>query len=450
MKHSVLIADDDEDSVESLIRALSRLISGAHFVSAYTPEQATTVALHARPSVIVQDLSIDPAVGPESGFSLLQSFRELLPRAKVIMLTGHGSVKNGGLAIQLGASSFLEKPANIAQLAALISDGMRFVELEAEYRHLKGRAGEKELLSYFPGESPATRKLRDNLQEASETSQSVLLLGETGVGKGFCARLIHSQSARESHHFVRYQPLFTTGDLSNSDLFGHIKGAFTGANEARRGLLEEAHHGTFFLDEVDSLPLETQVLFLGVLQERTFRPVGSSKELRSDFRLITATNADPAEAIRAKRLREDLYHRFARKVIQIPSLRERIIDLPEIASCVLTNLRRVNGDIEVLAIEGDALSKLAHHPWPGNIRQLESALESAAYRAQRDDRLAIRAEDVQLDSAASAASFQERVSAFKLELIHQAIAANGGNKIAAARELGIGRSTLMRLIGGAS
>lgn len=447
--HSILLVDDDSEALLSLARALKAAGVEAPIHAAGNPTTARELFVQKNPSVVVLDLALLPARGVESGFELLKEFSSADGSARVIMLTGHNAIEHGIRALHLGAASFLEKPADVPLLAALIRDGIRQAEIRRAYDKLK-QSGAGALEDLVIGSSNAIEEVRKNIRYAASNNQSVLITGETGTGKGLCALAIHRLSARSTRHLVRYQSTFSTADLVNSELFGHTKGAFTGALSDRRGLLLDADGGTLLLDELDELPQETQVTLLGVLQERKFRPVGSNSEISSDFRLICATNADPQKSVESGKLRRDLFHRVAHLKIHLPALRERRQDIELIGAQVLRRLVEREA-VTVYEFEREAVAKLVAHEWRGNVRELEAVVEGAAYRAQYEGRRVIAAVDVTFvgagpSSGAELKGFSEQVEDFKRSLIEAALQRHGGNQVQAAQELGIDRSSMRRIL----
>ncbi len=445
---NVLLVDDDGEAVLSLIRALKASGIDAPLHAASTQDKALSLIKELDPYVVVLDLHLDPAKGVESGFSVLKSLTLSSPATKVIVLTGHGSSEFGIRALELGAAHFLQKPADILHLRVLIQDGIAQSSLKREYLSMRAREGNAEN-SPLIGISKTAEKIREQILFAAKTAQSVLILGETGTGKGLCAREIHRLSARSGAKFIRYQPNFGTSDLISSELFGHMKGAFTGALETRKGLIVESDKGTLFLDEVDQLPKETQVALLGVLQDKVIRAVGSNTETGVNFRLITASNADIKDKIRSGSFREDLFHRIAHLVIHLPPLKDRKEDIEPLAGAVLQNLQRREG-ISSLTLSPAALFLLSKHEWPGNIRELEAVIEGAAYRAAFRGAFEIDAEDIAIRGAESSPqttdSFAERVESYKRKLVDDALIACGGNQVKASELLQLDRSTLRRII----
>ncbi len=441
----ILLVDDEQDTLLSLSRALSS--SDYQIQSASQIEKALELQQAGRPAVAVVDLSINPKLGVESGFGLIRDLLQFDASCRVIVLTGHASAECGLKALSLGAANFLQKPADLAHLKALIRDGLSQSELRRAYFTLLDQSS-MPLEQALVGVSAASKKLRAELAYAASNSQSVLLLGETGTGKGLCAQLIHRHSARAPQNFVRYQPNFASSDLVASELFGHRKGAFTGADSDRKGLLAEADKGTLFLDEVDELPPETQVSLLGVLQDQKYRALGSNTEEQVDVRLICATNQNIQDVLDRKKIRADFFHRTAHCKINIAPLRERLEDIESLAKHFLSEMREKK-NVNVFDLDASCLDRLQSYNWPGNIRELQAALEGASYRAQFEERHFIMASDLNLLQTASSAisqDFHAKVQNYKRALVEDALKRCDGNQVKAAKELGLDRSSLRRLL----
>ncbi|RMG41301.1 MAG: sigma-54-dependent Fis family transcriptional regulator [Candidatus Dadabacteria bacterium] len=448
MSENILLVDDDSDALLSLTRALKSHGLSASINGASTPEKALKLAASLNPQVAVIDLSLSEKEGVESGFKLLDGLLRNDDTCRVIVLTGHGSTEYGIRALNSGAASFLEKPANISHLAALIQDGFKQASLKRAYKELQ-KVSAPHNGPLLIGESTVIEQLRSELLQAASHKQPVLLSGETGTGKGLCAAFIHFMSHNSLDGFVRYQPVFGNADIVNSDLFGHVRGAFTGAEQDRTGLIEKAEGGTFFLDEIDQLPLQTQVALLGVFQDRSFRPVGSSEERVANFRLVSACNKDIDECLQDGSIRADFFHRIAHFQIELPPLRKRKEDIPLLAQASIERLRQQE-EVNVYEIDQTAIEKLLSYDWPGNVRELLAVVERAAFAAQFKQRSTITADDIHTGSRKNdntvKLSFHERVEQYKLSLINDALSRNQGNQAQAARELGMDRSTLRRIL----
>ncbi|MEZ4753805.1 MAG: sigma-54 dependent transcriptional regulator [Bdellovibrionota bacterium] len=442
---SVLLIDDDGELVMSLSRALRVQGLDAEIEAATSAESALEMFQSTAYEVVVLDLSLDDKHGVDSGFELLSKLKSQDPTVRIIMLTGHGSIDHGIRALALGAANFLEKPANVSHLKELIVDGISQSRLRRDFEKIKNTT--TSLDSIIIGSSSPIQKLKSEIEFAASNQQSVLLLGETGTGKGLCARAIHALS--KGKEFVLYQPNYSGADLVNSDLFGHKAGSFTGAESDRKGLLLRAAAGTLFLDEIDALPLESQVLLLGVLQDKEFRPVGSDSTVTSNFRIISATNADLNLALENKTFRQDLYHRIAQLELKLPALRDRKEDIPELASYFLEKLRQQEG-LNVYSIAENVLGLFSKQNWPGNVRQLQTVVINAAYRAAFKNIDIITLAEVSLGEKQvtedANLSFREQVENFKIQLINQALKKSDNNQAQAAKDLSLDRSTLRRIL----
>ena len=447
---NILIFDDDADVTLSLSRALKASGVSAHLHAATQIEQAKKFFKDYSPEVVILDLCLDPRQGVESGFSVLQDFIATDPTTRIIILTGHGGIEHGIKALQLGAANFLEKPADIMHLKALIDDAITQSKLKRIYQNSQKQQLDKDAHRLIAGKSPAMLEVIEAVKYASQTMQPVLICGETGTGKGVCATAIHELSSRSNNNFVRFQPHFGTPDMVHSDLFGHLAGSFTGASEKRSGLLAEADGGTFFLDEVDEVPLETQIALLGVIQEKRFRPVGSDKTRNIDIRLITATNQNIQHSLADGKIRPDFYHRIAHFTLEIPPLRQHKEDIPILVETFLRKYR-TQYKLNVFDIEGKALKYLIDYDWPGNVRELEAVIENGAYHANYSKRTVITLDDVakkkSISESFNGLTLQERVKQFKYQLVKDALAHNEGNQVKAAKTLGIDRTTLRRILG---
>ena len=375
------------------------------------------------------------------GLSLLRKIRAEQPEVEVIVLTAHGSVDSAVEAMKLGAFDYLEKPIGspdqLRLLATRALERRRLLDAKAGAEHA---ASELPPLTYG---DPAMASVVSAIEKVARTTASVLLLGETGTGKEIAARTIHQLSDRRGAPMLALNCAAVADTLVESELFGHEKGAFTGAAERRRGRIELADGGSFFLDEVGELKSELQAKLLRVLQERRFERVGGSRTLESDVRWIAATNRDLGAEIAAGRFREDLYHRLAVFPIRLPPLRERLGDLVPMARALLAGLapRLGRGAIELTA---EAERQLLGWHWPGNVRELGNALERAAILSEGTP---IRGEHLLLDAIAAssrpaAATGPRPLQDLERDAIVAALASVGGNRRRAAELLGIAERTL--------
>ncbi|MDD2942470.1 MAG: sigma-54 dependent transcriptional regulator [bacterium] len=449
---AVLFVDDDNALLRGLSSAIKRRLTEVSILTADNTDDALKLARQKNASVAVIDLEIDPTVGPESGLSLLTSLIEVSSEIRTIVLTGHSDSTWGIEALRRGAGSFVTKPASYDHIYYLIKDALQQSRLAQQL----SQTLKSEPLNLYRkrlgllSASPTMEACLDSAAFSASTRQPLLILGATGCGKSLLARAIHSASDNPATPFIHYQPNFGSPDLVSSELFGHERGAFTGALEKRRGLIEEADGGTLFLDEVDELPLETQIRVLHVLQEKVFRPLGGKKELHSDFRLIAASNRNIEESLASGKLREDFFHRIAHDTIVIPALTERREDIPLLVRNILAEIAE-RENRRVLRLENSALGKLTSYNWPGNIRELHAVLTNAAARAYYLGSEIINSSHVQLKTPIkpkpqpTGGSLRERMQNAEKQAIAEALKHARGNQSEAARLLQIQRTSLRRL-----
>jgi len=455
-KPHILIVEDEAELARGLKRGLEQrlvapLLPETPTISiATSPSEAKEAFKSKAPSVCILDLNLDESRGSESGLELLPELFSLNHDLRVLVLTGESREDWGVRALERGASSFLQKPANQNHLAHLVKDALEHHALLS-----KNRLSDKNATTTLGLRSKDRSMLAviEQFELAINSHLPVLISGETGTGKGFLARLIHEHS-KASGQFIRFQPSFGSADLVSSELFGHMKGAFTGAVSDKSGLLEIAKDGSILLDEIDSLPEQTQVSLLEVLQEGVFRPLGSNKDRKSHFRVIAATNSNCQEAIKKRLLREDFFHRLSHIHIELPPLRERPSDLFELAENFLCSFSSEE-KLRVHSFSSDGKALLQTYSWPGNIRELKASVESACLRADLNNRGLVTAEDFKLSqtnstsdhlSASDTLTFREKVRSFELKLVEEALDKHEQNVSRAALELGIDRSQVKRVL----
>ncbi len=441
MSDSILLVDDDPDVLRAVGEYLRR-VGYAVFPEATGPGGIETYERH-RPEVVVLDLRL-PGV---SGLEVLERLREM--DAAVVLLTGHGDIETAVRAMQLGAENFLTKPVDMEHLVAVVERVADKVRLRREVDFLQTRVtGEPDLPSL--GVSPAMNELARQIRliAASERT-TVLLTGESGSGKGWVARMIHGLSARAHGPFVDVNCAGLTSTFLDSELFGHEKGAFTDAKEMKRGLFEVADRGSLFLDEVGDLSLDLQPKLLKVLETKSFRRLGGTREMVVDVRLVAATNQHLEERVAGGAFREDLYYRLGVAVLPLPPVRERP---PEDRLHVLQRLLAgLAHDVPGAPtdIESEAVDRLLRYDWPGNIREMRNVLERTMIMAR--DAPAIRIEHLPLDVRRGAGRGRRRHQPLTLaeaerQQIDRALRYHGGNRTHAAKELGISRATLIKKI----
>jgi two-component system response regulator FlrC len=427
---SILIADDEEGIREYLCDALE--LDG-HETQAAEDGLSALNHLHARSfDLLITDLRMP---GSLNGIDLLRTAKAEMPELEVIVLTAHGTVETAVEAMKLGAFDYLQKPVSSpAELRLLVGRAL-------EHRRLLSQVAasrETESLPPLSYGDPAMTPVVRAVEKVAPTNATVLLLGESGTGKEVVARTIHRRSQRRDGPFVAVNCAAISATLMESEIFGHEKGAFTGAAAARRGRLELAEGGTFFLDEIGELKPELQAKLLRVLQERRFERVGGTRTLSADVRWIAATNRDLSASIRDGDFREDLYHRLAVFPIQLPPLRSRPVDIPPLAAALLARIGAELGK-PGLRLEEEAISRLAAAPWPGNVRELANRLERAAILAEGNT---IRADDLDLSDVSRVADGAATMADIERLAIQRTLSEVGGNRRLAAERLGIGLRTL--------
>jgi DNA-binding NtrC family response regulator len=310
------------------------------------------------------------------GLDLLHDFRRLSPSTQVIVVSGHGSITVAVEAMESGAISFIEKPINPSVLTAQLHKASERLALTVENRRLKAELEEAGSFSGMVGRSKAMRQLHSLIKSVAPTDANVLVTGENGTGKEVVAQAIHESSKRAKGPFIKVNCAAIPTELIESELFGHKRGAFTGAVNDKMGLMEMSNNGTLLLDEIGELTTNIQVKLLRVLQDREFRPVGSTKILRPNFRLLWSTNVNVENALKDGRLREDLYFRINTLTLHVPALRERANDIPLLAEWYLHRFASQH-DRNITSFHPDALRALVDYAWPGNVRELQHVVERA-------------------------------------------------------------------------
>ena len=418
---SVLVVDDDR-TIRETLADFFETVGCAVRTAATASEGRQAAAAHA-PDVVLADLRLPDA----SGLTLLEALRADDPELGVIVLTGHGDVATAVRAMQQGALDFLEKPVDLDALRAAVDRAAELVRLRREVSVLRSQAGGAGV-----GDSGSEPSLERLIELAARNDDvPVLIVGETGTGKGYVARRIHERSPRAAQPFVEVNGASLNATFLESELFGHERGAFTDARQAKRGLLEVAARGTLFLDEVGELAPEVQPKLLKVLEDRTFRRLGGTAELRSEARVLAATNQPLADRVREGAFRADLYYRLQVLTLALPSLRERPGELARLTTLFLPR--------------GARLSAAAHraierYPWPGNVRELKNTLWRAALLAEGAP---IEPRHLSLPQLSPAHTGPLTLAQAEERAIAAALRATEGNKVHAAQMLGIARSTLL-------
>jgi two-component system, NtrC family, response regulator len=443
MKPKVLIVDDDEAIRTQMKWALSQVYE---IFFAEDRKGALEALKATSPAVTLLDLGLPPHPNQcDEGLAALSDLLALDSTAKVIVISGQGEKQNALQAVGAGAYDFLCKPVEMDELKLLLQRCVQVVELEREYRELQ-KSQRPETFENMLGTSPQMQAVFAFIRKVAGTNVPVLLLGESGTGKEMAAAAIHRRSARKNGPFVAINCNAIPENLLESELFGHEKGAFTGAHIQRKGLLETASGGTLFLDEIGELPPAIQVKLLRFLQEQRLQRVGGRQEIQVDTRLVAATNADLKQIIGNGKFREDLYFRLAVVTIRLLPLRERGEDIVVLAREFLQRYAAAE-DRSKLVFAPDAMRALAHYSWPGNVRELQNRVKRAVIMASGSR---VTAKDLELqqspDVGSSAATLKEAREQVEREMVQQALKRNSGKITSAAAELGISRPTLYELM----
>ena len=373
----VLIVEDDPATRTGLAELVQAW--GFQTDEASDGEEGFRKVTSFRPAIIVSDL-VMPRMG---GHDLLRTLKDQLSDITFILLTAQGTIESAVDAIKDGAYDYLSKPVDPQRLRILLNKAVERQETLREVKLLRRQLREQGSFGRIVGNSPGIRSLYRVIEQAAPTSASVLVWGESGTGKELVAQTVHELSPRASFPFVAINCAAIPETLLESEIFGHEKGAFTGAHDRRTGVFELAHRGTLFLDEIAEMVPATQVKLLRVLQEQTFRRLGGRQEQTVDVRVIAATNRDPSEAVRDGRLREDLYYRLNVFTIELPPLRDRRADIPLLVQTFLNEFNTRNNK-SVRAVDQEAMYLLERYPWPGNIRELRNVIERATILAEGD------------------------------------------------------------------
>ncbi len=448
-KSTILVVDDEELYRRALERILSR--AGHSVVAARDATEALSVVAGQPVDLVIADIRM-PGI---NGLELVRQIQDAAPDLPCIVVTGYGSAEHSVEALRAGAFWYLEKPfdqAHLDVIRRLVEQAIEHGRLKAENRILQSQLRSRYRFESIVGASPALRAVLDTVAKVADTDSTVLVTGESGTGKELIARALHYNSSRADRMFVTVNCGAIPEELLESELFGHVRGAFTNAIQHREGRFAVAHGGTIFLDEIGDMSPNLQVKLLRVLQDRTFEPVGSSKSQTVDVRVIAATNQDLEDAIRERRFREDLYYRLNVIPIHVPPLRERRDDVELLAQHFLDATSQDKGK-RVDGITREALDLLCAYEWPGNVRELENLIERLVILSGEGEidvpdlppKLR-EAEPTPLATPqvpAMGLVFRDVVDRFESDLILQALERTHWNKNRAARLLGLNRTTLL-------
>jgi len=445
LKETIVIIDDEAFIRENVQRILSE--DGYRVLEAANGAEALELMAHEEVDLALLDLNL----GPENGLDLLGALKEANPDLLVIIITGYGSVESAVDALKLGAFDYMKKPFKADALRVIVKLALQTQELKREVRSLR-RSGALGLDVPLLGESTVFRAVLDQIREVARIPTStVLVTGESGTGKELVARAIHSLSDRKDHPFVAVNCASIPTELMESELFGHEKGAFTGAGSRKTGLFEEAHNGTIFLDEIGDMYASLQAKLLRVLQERTVRRVGGTKDLPVDLRVIAATNRDLRQRIQIGTFREDLFYRLNVVPLHLPPLRERGSDILLLAKYFLSHFSQAFGK-SFIGISTAADQMLLAYAWPGNVRELKNIIERICIMAKGPllepshlppelHRMPhhITSSITQTDLTQG---LESAVACFEKQLVSQALEQADGNVVKASLILKIPRGTL--------
>ncbi|WP_136513030.1 sigma-54-dependent transcriptional regulator [Geomonas edaphica] len=447
----ILIIDDEAFICENVQRILSG--EGFQVCTAQTGQEARDIVASEQIDLALLDLNL----GTENGIDVLKALKELDPELLVIIITGYGSVESAVESLQLGAFHYMKKPFKADALRLIVKLALKTQTLKREVRKL--RQGNATLPGSSPiiGKSEAFNEVVAQVREIARIPSTVLITGESGTGKELVARAIHDLSDRKEAPFIAINCASIPATLLESELFGHEKGSFTGASSRKKGLFEEAHHGTIFLDEIGEMDMAMQAKLLRVLQERSIRRVGAVKDVTIDVRVIAATNRDLLQRIAEKSFREDLFYRLNVFPIHIPPLRERTADIAALAAYFLDGFSRSFGR-QFRDISPEAEQLMAQYAWPGNVRELRNVIERICImrtgptllpehlpleirNSQDSDHTAIDTNATAIE-VPEGVGLEEAINSIEKTLIRQALQKTGGNVLQTATILRIPRGTL--------
>jgi two-component system response regulator HydG len=435
-----LLIVDDELTIRETCAAVAGQC-GMKATAVATAEEALEVLEHSAVDILLTDLKLPQANGVE----LLKLVHDLHPRVNVVVLTQYGTIESAVEVTRLGAVDYVTKPFRIEELRSRLERVARAVELQQENALLREQLRTRPGFGGLIGVSMKMQRVYKIMEKVSQHEYPVLVLGESGTGKELVARSIHFSGPRKDRPFAPVDCSSLVPTLIESELFGYVKGAFTGAMQAKQGLLEAAQGGTLFLDEIGDMPVDLQAKLLRALQEREIKPVGSTERRRINVRIIAATNRDLDSAIRAGTFRQDLYFRLNVVQVKLPPLRDRKSDIPLMVTAFLEKFSDSQGPVRT--ISEDAMRRIIAYDWPGNVRELENAIERAvALGSGPILHVADLPSNLQYPTSERAPERDEILPLEELErrAILRTLRETSGDKLTAARMLGIGKTTLYR------
>ncbi len=439
----ILVVDDEPRSVKLLRLRLEE--AGHHLLGAGSVAEAKAQLSNELLDLLITDVRLPDG----SGLDIVSEAKAVQPHLPVVVITAHGAIQDAVDAMRRGAAEYVLKPFEIEQMALLSERLLESARIRAEHSYLLEESREREETIHIVGQSAAIEHVRQLVRKVSASRSNVLLLGESGTGKELVAQAIHFGSTSRKQPLIRVNCPGIPAQLFESELFGHMKGAFTGAHEARKGKFELAGKGNILLDEVSEIPVQLQAKLLRVIEERRFTRIGGSAEVEVEARIIAATNRDLKAMVRDGKFREDLYYRLNVFPIELPPLRERREDIPETAHHLLHRVAAHCG-VAAHGIEDDAMDALVAYDWPGNVRELRNILERALVLAQQPigpEHLPMEIQDSRAAAMSGDASFQSRVDRYKRDLLVEALRATGWSKKDAASRLGITQRAFSHYVG---
>ena len=442
MARNILIIEDDKNTKEGLKKFLE---TAKYNIAAFEKaENALNHLKNNKVDIILSDMKM-PGM---NGMEVLKKSQEISPSTLVIILTAYGTVDNAVEAMKLGAYDYLTKPLNLEKLALVIQRALSYRKLKEDYESLKKEISERNSFENIIGQSKKMKQVFDVISQVAPTKATVLIHGESGTGKELIAKAIHQRSDRKVQNFIAVQCSTLSRGVIESELFGHEKGAFTGATESKQGRFELANGGTLFLDEISEIPPSVQVKLLRVLEEREFERVGGTKTIKVDTRIIAATNQDLEKLIKEGKFREDLYWRLNVVKIEVPPLRERREDIPLLIHSFIKESSRANKK-KIKGISSKALIVLQNHDWRGNVRELKNAVESIVVLSNKEiigigEISSYVKEYREADDGAINIKGTMHLEEIEKIVIDHALKKAKGNKSKAAEILGISRKTLHR------
>jgi two-component system response regulator HydG len=445
----VLVVDDDEPHAQAVAESLERV--GYECSIAASGREALKMIEEHDYDIVLSDLIMD-GVG---GMEVLAKAKSELPDAEVVILTGHHTIKSAVAAMQAGAATYLTKPLDINELRTVVDKQTQSQRLARTNIELKKQLNEKFGFEGLVGNCPQMHQVIDRLRQIAPTSATVLISGESGTGKELVAKALHLNSPRKNKPFVPLNCAALSENILESELFGHIKGAFTGADRERKGWFEHANGGTLFLDEVGDIPLSTQVKLLRSIESGEIIRVGSNEPVKVNVRLVSATNRDLARAIADGKFRQDLYHRLKVVSIKLPPLRARREDIPLLIDHFLKEFT-ASHHRTITSVSPAARRALAAHEWPGNVRELRNTIESMVVidsdgvldTNDLPDDFHAGPESSDTPSSGSATLVGKTLDEIETYYIAETLKLTGGNREEAAKILRIGERTLYRKIKG--